>query len=78
MWVHVDRFDKRNGRVWSVQHWQGNRCVEWTARDVKILITPASGVVIENGKQPRAVIEIEGAQVRAVGSGSIVISRAEE
>ncbi len=70
VWVHVDRLDREDGRVWAVQ-WRGSKGgpyyrtfhrVEW--HGVGYLSTKFFGR--KSQLQPRAVIVIPGGTVEAV------------
>jgi len=53
IWLHIDRFGKRNGAVWALQYWEGGRPRWRVARDVSIQ-APMWTMACEDGRQPRA------------------------
>lgn len=74
VWVHVDRLDREDRRVWAVQ----SQCPEkgalyQTCHNVVIQAACYTQFFGRDGKQPKAVIVVPGASV-AVLHGIAVVS----
>lgn len=64
VWIHVDEFDKHNGRTWAVQWWS-SRHKRWMYSTTKKVRIYNGGYTktFKDKQQPRAVIVCELAQL---------------
>lgn len=63
VWLHVDRLDRKDGRVWAVQ-WRDARGAHYrTAHEVSTL-APGITLHFDGGPQPRAVVLFSPATVK--------------
>lgn len=68
VWVHIDRLDRDDGKVWAVQFWdKGKHRYEVTA-GVVILGGAYTAFFGAKGRQPKAVIVVDKAIVRECGA----------
>ena len=58
VWIHVDRLDREDGKVWAVQSWVNGKCRYELARSVVILAESYTQFFGPKGKQPKAVIVV--------------------
>lgn len=65
VWLHIDRIDKRNQRIWAVQSWDGDKALYQTAKAVIIRVNGYTQQWRDG--QPRAVVEFPDAVVKIGG-----------
>ncbi len=63
VWLHVDRFDKRNNYVWALQYWNGRKWVYRTAVWVIFVGRGATRFRGNSARQPRGVVLFHDARV---------------
>jgi hypothetical protein len=71
VWLHVDRFDKPNRRVWALQYRKGRTAIYLTARSVLVLV-PMQTCYRDGPRQPRAYLVARDARVRWRGAEAII------
>ena len=62
IWVHIDKLDKKNGRIWAVQYWNGSRWIYKTAEYVSIR-SPSYTKSFKDKGQPKAMIVVWSGKV---------------
>lgn len=74
VWIHVDRLDREDCRVWAVQHWVDGRAIYETVYSVVLQAPGFTQFSPGERRQPRAVIVVPEALVRVMG-GVATVSR---
>ena len=59
VWIHVDRLDREDGKVWAVQWWVNGKARYDVAKSVVIIASSYTQFFGAKGKQPKAVIVVE-------------------
>lgn len=72
VWVHIDRLDREDCRVWAVQHWQQGRVVYETAYSVVLRAPCFTQFFGAKGRQPKAVIVVPEASCAVIGGVATV------
>lgn len=72
VWVHVDRLDREDCKVWAVQHWRDGRPVYETAYSVVLHAPGFTQFFGARGRQPKAVIVVPEASCAVTGGVAIV------
>lgn len=67
LWIHVERLDAEDGKVWAVQSWVKGEHVYQTARAVVLQAHGFTNFFGPKAKQPKAVIVVPGGLQRLVG-----------
>lgn len=64
VWVHIDRLDRRDGKVWAVQYWTRTKgLVYHVAKDVQIHVPTFTRWFGRSTLQPRAVLVVRFGKV---------------
>lgn len=74
IWVHVDRLDRDDGKVWAVQYYAGRKARYDVAAGV-VLNGQSYTKFFGKGLQPRAVIVVEGGTVTMQGDVAVIANR---
>ena len=73
VWLHIDRLDKKNEKIWAVQFWEGQTLAYRVAQTVTVnarAITRFFGP--RSRKQPRAVVVCPNAVVSWTRWGMVI------
>lgn len=75
LWVHIDRLDREDGRVWAIQYRVSGKPQYAVAQGVVIQAASSTRFYGPTGRQPRAVICVpEPVSVR-ITNGIAVIAK---
>lgn len=64
LWLHIDRLDRADGKVWAVQYWRHHRHVYKCFRAVILEAAGHSLFFGPKANQPRAVIAVPRGCIR--------------
>lgn len=72
VWIHVDRLDRADGKVWAVQYVERGHPVYLCVEAVILFTAGHTEFFGSKGKQPRAVIVVPGGIVDLRGTTAYI------
>jgi hypothetical protein len=72
LWLHVERLDAEDGKVWAIQGWEGRKRFYRTAAGVVIQGPSYTAFFGTTGKQPKAVIVVPEGCCEVAGAIAVI------